>query len=119
MPGGEIVEIATSWLVTTTLTFALVIADERRLRADRLARAWPPQSRDAAIIAFGPLALIVHFAKTRGRLRSARGLAGAAVGLAMGVAALLVVLVVSGLVLEAIAYALGAEARAPSGRAAP
>ncbi len=50
--------------------------DTRRLSPEQSARAWNTASRWAALGAFGPLCLIVHFTRTR---RSIRGLA---VGLA-------------------------------------
>lgn len=100
---GEVLMLVLSWAITTALTFAVVIVDERRMSAERLERAWPPASRDAAIVAFGPLALPVHFMKTRGHLRSARGLLGLVLGLVMGLVALFLVAIVSGLVLEAVA----------------
>ncbi len=45
--------------------YALIRADEARLDEARLARAWPPHSRTLACLAFGPIALLVHFPKTR------------------------------------------------------
>jgi hypothetical protein len=70
-------------------------------------RAWPPQSRDAAIVAFGVFSLLVHFIKTRGHLRSLRGVLGVPLGFAMGVLAILLVALASGLVLEGLARVLG------------
>lgn len=96
-----------SWAITRALTFAVVIVDERRMSPERLERAWPPASRDAAIMAFGPLALPVHFMKTRGHLRSARGVLGLLLGLVMGLLAVVLVAVVSGLVLELVARIAG------------
>ena len=104
---SEVLGLVLSWLVTTALTFLVVILDERRLPEDKLERAWPPSSRDAAIVAFGPLALPIHFAKTRGSLRSLRGLLGFPVGLAIGAAALVVVALVSGLLVEGVYALLG------------
>jgi hypothetical protein len=104
---GPIIELLASWMVTTALTFLVVILDERRLSEERLERAWPPTSRDAAIVAFGPLALPIHFIKTRGHLKSARGLLGLLLGLALGAAAVLLVAFVSGLVLEGLTAVLG------------
>lgn len=107
MPGGEIILLVVSWVVTNAFTFLIVILDERRMSEDRLERAWPPSSRDAAIIAFGVLALPVHFTKTRGHLRSARGVLGFPLGLLMGVVAVVLVALLSGLFLELIAWILG------------
>ena len=107
MPGGEVIELLLSWFVTTTLTFGVVIADERRMSAERLARAWPPSSRDAAIIAFGVLALPVHFARTRGRWGSVRGVLGYPLGLFLGLLAMVVVAVASGLLVSGIGWIFG------------
>jgi hypothetical protein len=57
-----------------------VRVDERRLDGARLARAWPPVSRDAAMVTiwmlgFQPLALLAFYLVHFGRSRwSARGL---------------------------------------------
>jgi hypothetical protein len=47
------------------LPYLIVRRDLRGLSADRLARAWPDASFLSAVISFGPLALPVHFSKTR------------------------------------------------------
>lgn len=104
--GGEVIALALSWLVTTALTFLVVIVDERRLSEEELERAWPPSSRDAAIVAFGPLALLAHFVRTRGHLKSARGIVGFPLGLLMGLVAIALVAFGSTLVLEAVALLL-------------
>jgi hypothetical protein len=105
--GNEVLMLVLPWAVTTALTFAIVIVDERRMSAERLERAWPPASRDAAIVVFGPLALLIHFMKTRGHLRSARGVLGLSIGLVMGVVAVGLVAVASGLVVELVARIAG------------
>lgn len=107
MQGARTLELLLSWAVTTALLFVVVIADERRLSEDRLARAWPPSSRNAALVAFGILALPVHFARTRGHLRDVRGALGIVKGLAMGVVAVVVVTLIDAAVLTAFAYAAG------------
>ncbi|MBX3223789.1 MAG: hypothetical protein KF795_24970 [Labilithrix sp.] len=107
MPGAQVIEIVVSWLVTNALTFAVVIVDTRRLSAQRLERAWTPASRDAAIIAFGLLALPFHFAKTRGTWNSARGVAGRFLGFKLGLLVAFLVALASGLLINAIAWALG------------
>lgn len=81
-PGDlELVQVIVAWAVTAPAVVAVVRLDERRLHGARLARAWPPVSRDAAIftiwmLGFHPLCLLafylVHFGRTR---RSARGIA--------------------------------------------
>lgn len=88
---NEVVELLGSWALTTALTFAVVIAHERLMSEERRERAWPPASRDAAIVAFGPLALPFHFARTLGRFFTFRALEhvkwwlGFAMGLAIAV----------------------------------
>jgi hypothetical protein len=104
---GEVVQLVLSWAVTTLVTFVIVILDERRMDDDRLERAWPPSSRDAAIVAFGVLALPVHFVKTRGHLRSVRGLLGLLLGLVLGIVAILVVALVSEIVLQGVSVVVG------------
>jgi hypothetical protein len=104
---GPVIELLISWVVTTALTFLVVILDERHLSEERLERAWPPTSRDAAIAVFGVLALFVHFIKTRGHLRSARGALGFPLGLALGAIAVVLVAFVSGLLLDGVAALLG------------
>jgi hypothetical protein len=67
----------------------VITGDERRLRPDALARAWPPQSRDAAIfglwnLGVHPFCVLIHFARTR------RTFLGTGLGLAWLVAILVV-----------------------------
>lgn len=100
-------ELILSWVVTTGLSFAVVLLDERRLARvaeEKLERAWKPSSRDAALVAFGLLAIPVHFIKTRGSLKKPLGFL---VGLALGVVAFLLVAIASTLVLEGVALVLG------------
>lgn len=98
------------WLVTTGLTFLVVILDERRMAKKddvRLEDAWPPTSRDAAIISLGPLALPFHFARTRGRFFDPRRFHLWLLGFGMGIVALLLVLVASSLFEWLISAVLG------------
>lgn len=104
---AEILELAVSWVITTALLFAVVIFDERRMDEATLERAWPPASRDAAIVYFGLLALPLHFARTRGDLRSARGVAWTALGLVLGVIAATAIVLVDAAVLWVLENALG------------
>lgn len=105
--GGEVVLLVLSWLVTTALTYVVVLLDERWMSEGKLERAWPPSSRDAAIVAFGLLALPVHFVRTRMNLRSARGVLGSLLGLLMGVVAFVAVALVAELVLDGLAHIFG------------
>jgi hypothetical protein len=79
---AEVFEVLAHWAVTVPATVVLVRRDERRLRGAELARAWPPSSRDAALLGlwmFGlhPLALAIHWTRTRASL------AGFAVGVGL------------------------------------
>ncbi|MGA7124172.1 MAG: hypothetical protein WBY94_28980 [Polyangiaceae bacterium] len=76
----ELVQVVASWAATLPAVTAIIVADEHRLRGERLARAWPPSSRDAAIfglwnLGVHPLCVFVHFVRTR------RGFAGVDIGL--------------------------------------
>jgi hypothetical protein len=104
---AEVVELVLSWIVTTALSFAVVLFDERRSSEERLERAWIPASRDAALVAFGILAVPIHFIKTRGDFKSARGLLGKAFGLVLGITAFVGVAVVSSLLMEGLARIFG------------
>jgi hypothetical protein len=101
------IELVLSWAVTTTLLFVVVVTDERRLPPERLARAWPATSRDAAIVAFGILALPIHFMRTRGHFGGLRGVLGILKGLVMGVAGVAIVTLINAAVLTAFAFAAG------------
>ena len=60
------------WVISTGACFGAIVWDERRLRQDRLALAFPA-SRTMHVIAFGPIAVWMHFLRTRwtsGRLRA-------------------------------------------------
>lgn len=104
----NVAELVLSWIVTTALTFAVIMLDERWMKAEHLERAWPPTSRDAAIIAFGPLAIPVHFLRTRGGFRSwRRFFFGIPLGLGMSVVSLLVVSLVGGVVVNLLLMLLG------------
>jgi hypothetical protein len=76
----ELVQVVASWALTLPAVTAIIVVDERRLRGERLARTWPPQSRDAAIfglwnLGVHPLCVFIHFVRTR------RGFAGIDLGL--------------------------------------
>jgi hypothetical protein len=67
----ELVQVIVSWIVTLPAIVIVIRSDERRLRAEALARAWPPQSRDAAIfglwnLGVHPFCVLIHFVRTRG-----------------------------------------------------
>jgi hypothetical protein len=80
---SEVLVIALGFLLNTGLPYLIVKRDLARLPADRLKRAWNEASFLSAVIVFGPLSVPVHFARTR------RSAAGLAVGLGLGLVALL------------------------------
>jgi hypothetical protein len=105
---GPILELLLSWLITNALTFVVVILDERYLlKGVRLERAWIPSSRDAAIIAFGVLAIPVHFIKTRMTLSLKGIFVGLPLGILLSIVALAIVVGVSTLLLNLFAIVLG------------
>jgi hypothetical protein len=80
-PGDlELLQIVVSWAFTLPAVVAIIVIDERRLDGEKLARAWPAPSRDAAIfglwnLGVHPLCVLIHFVRTR------RGFAGLDLGL--------------------------------------
>ncbi len=103
----ELALLLVSWALPAVLCFGVIVFDERGMDAERLATAWPPASRTLAVLMFGPLAVIFHFARTRGSFRSLRGVARRLGGFAMGLALAAAALVVSELVISGLAWALG------------
>jgi hypothetical protein len=107
-PGNvEFVQVLCSMIVVPLVQATIVRLDERRLSGERLARAWPPVTRDAVVFAtwqfgilFGCPALLVWFVRTR------RSLLGALLGLAAALG-LLSAAVVASLVPEAAIDWLG------------
>ncbi len=92
---SEVVLFVLGWIVSTATTFGILILDERSMGDALLERAWPPVSRNAAVCFFGPLALPVHFIRTRRNV----------VGILLGVGAVAIVAIVSelvGMALEAV-----------------
>ncbi len=76
----ELLQVVASWAVTLPAVTGVIVIDERRLPAEKLARAWPPSSRDAAVfglwnLGVHPLCVFIHFVRTR------RGFAGVDLGL--------------------------------------
>jgi hypothetical protein len=82
IPGNvELLQVLVHSFLTLPPVVLVIRRDERRLEGERLARAWPAQSRDAAIFnmwqcGLHPLCVLVHFVRTR------RNLSGALVGVA-------------------------------------
>lgn len=102
-------EALLAWLLTTLLSFAVVLFDERRASRARLARAWPRASRDMALVVFGALALPFHFARTRGEFftRAPERHLRWWVGFGLGLLLALVIGEIAGLALEAIGVVHG------------
>jgi hypothetical protein len=76
----ELYEVLAAWSVTLPAVVTIIVRDERRLAGQELERAWPPQSRDAAIFGLWlmgvhPLCVLIHFVRTR------RSLIGVLLGL--------------------------------------
>ena len=96
---GETLIVALSLVLNALLPYLIVRHDLARLSEERLARAWPEASFLAAVYAFGPLALPVHFAKTRRSL----------LGLALGVLWLVLSLSAEAAVTAALSALLGVD----------
>jgi hypothetical protein len=71
----EFCQVVTVMVVSPLAVAAVLLVDERRLRGEKLARAWLPATRDATIYGasqvsplYGCVGLIVHFTKTRASL---------------------------------------------------
>jgi hypothetical protein len=107
MAGAEVIEIVIAWTITTALSFALVLADERLMSEERFERAWPPASRAAALVYFGLLAIPFHFARTRGSWKSPSGVGIRLLWFVLGLVLAAVVAIVSTLLITAIAWATG------------
>ena len=95
-PGNlEFVQVVVTMVVVPSVLALIVRLDERRLSPERLARAWPPVTRDVVVFAtwqfgvlFGIPALFVWFLRTRRSwLGAALGSAAAATLLGAAVAA--------------------------------
>ena len=103
----EFVQVVCEMLVVPAVVATIVRVDERRLKGERLERAWPPVSRDTVVFAtwqfgilFGCPALLVWFVRTR------RSVFGVMQGLAAA-GLLFAAALVSALVPEAVIDWLG------------
>ncbi len=102
----EIVLLVVSWALLVTLSAVAVGRDERKSSEERLERAWPPASRDSALIGLsmlgapllGLFAVVFNFWRTR---------RWAAAGLLLGLAYVAGIILVNGLVTTALAWTLG------------
>jgi len=110
----EVVVLVVSCAVLVTGSVLVVKRDERRLDEERLARAWPPASRDNALIGLallaapllGLLAVVFHFFRTRSEALwppwkwSPRGAL-------LGLAWVALIVFVNAVVVTGLAWALG------------
>jgi hypothetical protein len=94
---AEIVDLIVSFAVSTTALALLLSWDERRLSDEALARAWPVSTRRIAIVVGGVLCLPLHFARTRRTV----------LGFFLGVAWMIGVGLLTGLVSTVVEWALG------------
>ena len=102
----EVVLLVASMATLVTLMVVVVRRDERRLGEEALERAWPPTSRDSALIGLsllgspllGLFGVFWHFWRTR-----RWGVKGFALGLGFAAA----ILVVDVVAVTALAWALG------------
>ena len=97
-----------------TLSVLVVKFDERRLDEERLERAWPPPSRDNALIGLallgapivGLFAVWFHFFRTRSRALWPPW-RWSPTGFLLGIAAVLGIMIANAVVVLALAYVLG------------
>src|SRR5947208_2433576 len=96
---AEMLVVALSFTLNAALPYFIVKRDLLRLSGERLSRAWNEASFLSAVIAFGPLAILVHFVKTR------RSWAGLALGLGLAAGAVLC----AGLAEACLGWAVGLD----------
>jgi hypothetical protein len=110
----EVLILLASFAVVVTGSVLVVRWDERRLDEERLERAWPPASRDNALIGLsllgaplvGLFAVWFHFFRTRSRAMWPPW-RWSPTGFLLGLAAVLVVMIANAAVVLTLAYALG------------
>lgn len=105
--GRELLVLLASWALLPALSWAALVVDERRLPRAQLARAWPPATRSLAVLWFGPLAVVLHFARTRGSFDGLAQVGRKALGLGLGLAIAALLVAIATAVLEALAAVLG------------
>jgi hypothetical protein len=62
---GEVLLFTLSFALGIAVPAVIVRRDVARLAGEQLARSWPEASLWAAIVAFGPLSVPIHFLRTR------------------------------------------------------
>jgi hypothetical protein len=68
---GEVLLFTLSFSLGIAVPTTIVRRDVSRLAGEQLARSWPEASLWSAVVVFGPIAVPIHFLRTR---RSWRGL---------------------------------------------
>ena len=86
-------------MLNSLVPYWIVKRDLSRLPSEQLSRAWPHASFLAAVLAFGPLSLPVHFTKTRRSL----------LGFGLGLGAALISVVVPSLLVVGLSALFGVE----------
>lgn len=61
----SVLEVVIDLLLGVAMTAWVIRRDMRRLPSERYARSWNTASFWSAVVAFGPLSIPVHFARTR------------------------------------------------------
>jgi hypothetical protein len=79
----EVFSLSAQIALGIALPVWVIRGDLRGLSAERLARAWLDSTVWSAVVAFGPLALVVHFTRTR------RSVLGFGLGLGWAVLAMM------------------------------
>ena len=110
----EVVILVVSFAVVVTASVLVVRWDERRLDEERLERAWPPASRDNALIGLsmlgapivGLFAVWFHFFRTRSQAMWPPW-RWSPKGFLLGLLAVVVVMIANAAVVLTLAYALG------------
>ena len=95
---AEAFVVVVSLVLNALLPYAIVKWDLARLPEALLARAWTDASFLSAVLVFGPLALPVHFTKTRRSLT----------GLGLGLSLCAVSVALESLILAGLGAVLGA-----------
>jgi len=99
-----VVDLLLQIALSVALTAGVVRWDSRRLSPERYARSWNSASFWSAVVAFGPLCIPVHFARTRRTV----------VGFGLGLLVMVATLVVLSLLSEGVEWIGEAVGGAPS-----
>lgn len=86
---GEVLHLSLQMALGIAFPILIIRRDIARLTEPLAARCWNDASLWAAVVAFGPIALVVHFARSR------RSIGGLLLGLGWAVAMLVVLSVMA------------------------